>query len=659
MRSTPTRLKPWLSRVTNLSAAWRQGVGVRWARLSLGKKGLIVITIPLGALLGATLLTYLVNRHHTHALLWVNHTHEVRAEVQEIFTYVTEASTGVRGYLLTRQDDFLDPYLAASSALPETLAQVSRLVQDSPEQTARAQRISTLVRRQLTTLELLRRGPPAVSAAALEETLRANKLELDRLREVLREMLRYEEQLLAQRSARLAEVQGWQCSAALLNLLLGLGGGALAMVLFIRGIVRRAEHVETNARRLARGEPLSAPVLGGDVLSRLSAELAVSAAHLAAQTQRLRDSEARLRHVVANAPVMLHAFDAEGVFVFSEGRGLAALGKKPGELVGTSVFEAYRDLPQVLAHSRTALHGKSLTATVDIGALTFETRYLPTFDAGQVSGVVVVATDVTERKQAETVLLRYQHTLQGRNDELLRLSRLRDEFVAKISHELRTPLTAVIGFSELLLGDECSCPEGARQQSYAATILEASHHLLALINDLLDLSKIEAGMMELRPGPVDLSAAVANALTIIGGQARSKELRLDTKLPDDLPPLSADERRVRQILYNLLSNAVKYTPTAGYIQLAVYDAPDEVRVEVRDTGPGIPEAEQARLFQPFSQLRDPETDAFEGTGLGLALTKQLVELHGGRVWLHSRVGQGSTFGFSLPRDAEPYQDSRA
>lgn len=639
---------------TNVTSSSRPCLWVRgWQRLPLGVKGMIVVAIPLATLMFASLLGAVIARQQQQAVGWLNHTQMVRVSVQEVYTLIAEASSGVRGFLLSQDSSFLAPYERGAAKLPAALTTLQTLVADNPAQTAKARQVDALAAQQLSGLEGLRlqstRQPENNRSAALRAALTAHKQELDVLRALLDAMTAAEDELLRERAATVARLSRWQQRAGIGNLLLGLGGSFLAMLLFLRGIARRADYVGANAERLAAGIPLLAPISGSDALSRLSERLDATAALLRQQTQLLRDSEARLRHVVTNAPIVLHALDHKGVFVFSEGRGLEALGFNPGELVGHSVFDVYRDAPHILANNRSALAGRGFTTTVEVRGLTFETRYQPTFSSGAVSGVIIVATDVSERKEAEKTLLHYQGVLEHQNAELARVAQLKDEFVAKMSHELRTPLTAVIGFSELLRDESYVGPITPKQRDYVDIILDASAHLLTLINDLLDLSKIEAGMMILEPSPVDLRDAVANALTIIDGEARKKALQLEARLPAQLPLLSADARKVRQILYNLLSNAVKYTPSAGRVQLVVYDDGREVRIEVRDSGPGIPQEDQARLFQPFVQLKNPEAEAYEGTGLGLALTKQLVELHGGRVWLHSRVGLGSTFGFSLPR----------
>ncbi len=637
-----------LSLVSALSPVkGRRRLRERWRSLPLQTKGIVVVAIPLCTLLVASLLGALLEQQQVRALGWAVRSYEVRADIQDIYTRIMGASVSIRGFAMSGQEQYFDAYRRNTQRLPATLEALSESVSDNPVQAAYATRLAADVRAQLVIWRTLERVPAHEVAGT--RALQRSQAGLARLRATLRQMSTTEAGLLETRTNELYRWRNTQRTVGLLNLLLGLGGGYLAMQLFIRGIVRRAEYVENNAVRLAKGEPLHAPIPGSDALSRLSHALDTTAQHLKEQTDLLRESEARLRHVVSHAPIVINAFDREGTITFSEGQALGAFGVNPGELVGYRVSDVFQDYPVVLEDHRRALTGKRFTATAEIGKTTLETRYLPTFEGDDVTGAIVVGTDVSERREAEQVLLRYQQRLEGQNAELARLSELKDEFIAKMSHELRTPLTAIIGFAELLQDPDYIGPVSQQQHEYVDIILNASAHLLTLINDLLDLSKIEAGMMQLEPVSVDLRSAVTSALRIIEHEARKKALRVQARLPAHLEPLSADARKLRQILYNLLSNAVKYTPEAGLIELVVMDGDSEVRIEIRDTGPGISPQDRSRLFEPFVQLANASDNPIEGTGLGLALTKQLVELHGGRVWLHSRVGKGSTFGFSLPR----------
>lgn len=255
----------------------------------------------------------------------------------------------------------------------------------------------------------------------------------------------------------------------------------------------------------------------------------------------------------------------------------------------------------------------------------------------------------SQLEQMAVMLDNVTRVVNHQSDELLRINRLKDEFFAKMSHEIRTPLATILGFSELLGDDEYTPLLTPEQHEYLRIITSASQHLLNLTNDLLDLAKIEAEMMELRLEFIDAKEVAQDALEIVGHQAHKKKLNLRTDLPAQIAPLKADAHKVKQVLYNLLSNAAKYTPVGGSIEVSVEDDLHEVRFEVRDNGPGISREDQARLFQPFTQLENAATNEFTGTGLGLVLVKELVELHGGRVWLTSCLGEGATFGFSLPR----------
>ena len=226
-------------------------------------------------------------------------------------------------------------------------------------------------------------------------------------------------------------------------------------------------------------------------------------------------------------------------------------------------------------------------------------------------------------------------------------NRHKSEFLANMSHELRTPLNAVIGFSEVLLqrmfGDL-----NAKQDEYLKDIYASGQHLLSLINDILDLSKIEAGRMELASTPFHLPSAVDNAVTLVKERAARHGITLHVDVDPQMGEIVGDERKVKQVLLNMLSNAVKFTPEGGRISLKAARRDGMVEIAVTDTGVGIAPEDQAAIFEEFRQVGHDETRKQEGTGLGLTLAKKFVELHGGRIWVESAVGRGSTFTFTLP-----------
>jgi signal transduction histidine kinase len=237
--------------------------------------------------------------------------------------------------------------------------------------------------------------------------------------------------------------------------------------------------------------------------------------------------------------------------------------------------------------------------------------------------------------------------LEEKSRQLEAASRHKSEFLANMSHELRTPLNAVIGFSEVLQ-EEMFGELNPKQAEYVQDIHGSGKHLLSLINDILDLSKVEAGRMELELGPFNLPAALENALTLIRERAARHELGLELKLDPRVGDLVGDERKVRQVLLNLLSNAVKFTPPRGRIVVAATPANGTVEVSVSDTGIGIAPEDHEAIFEEFRQVGTDYARKREGTGLGLSLAKRFVELHGGRIWVKSEVGKGSTFTFTLP-----------
>ena len=226
-------------------------------------------------------------------------------------------------------------------------------------------------------------------------------------------------------------------------------------------------------------------------------------------------------------------------------------------------------------------------------------------------------------------------------------NRHKSEFLANVSHELRTPLNAIIGFSEVL-GEKMFGELNEKQAEYTDDILSSGRHLLSLINDILDLSKIEAGRMELEVTTFHLPDAIENALTLIRERASRHGIRLNQVIDDRLGDFTGDERKVKQILVNLLSNAVKFTPEGGQIRVEARLGDSAVFVSVTDTGIGIAKEDQEAIFEEFRQVGSNYAHKREGTGLGLTLTRKFVEVHGGKIWVESEVGKGSKFTFTLP-----------
>jgi len=268
------------------------------------------------------------------------------------------------------------------------------------------------------------------------------------------------------------------------------------------------------------------------------------------------------------------------------------------------------------------------------------------------SGDFTGHVDVTNRDELGTLAANVDQM----NDELQRLykeletaSQHKSDFLASMSHELRTPLNAIIGFSQVLragmVGDV-----NEKQQEYLDDILASGNHLLSLINDVLDLSKVEAGQVELDVAPFSLRDALESGVVMVRERATTDGVQITVAESSDVDVVEGDERRVRQVIFNLLSNAVKFTPAGGTVDVRATRVNGDVLVSVADTGPGIAAEDLERIFEEFQQT-DAGLEQREGTGLGLALSRRLVELHGGRIWVTSQVGEGSAFVFTLPSKA--------
>lgn len=272
--------------------------------------------------------------------------------------------------------------------------------------------------------------------------------------------------------------------------------------------------------------------------------------------------------------------------------------------------------------------------------------------------VIAVVRDITDRKQAEAQINRmhreYTAELEGknrqlemRNREVERANRLKSEFLASMSHELRTPLHTIIGFSDLL-AEELKGTLNADQKRFVAHIQQDSRHLLELINDILDISKIESGRLELHPEVFRAADAIRETIDGLQPLAKQKQLEIREALDGELH-ISADRVRFKEIFYNLISNAIKFTAEQGHIAIESGEHSEGASFAVVDTGIGIEPSEQTAIFNKFYQLGATTRGVREGTGLGLAITKSLVEMHGGKIWVESSPGQGSRFEFTIPR----------
>ncbi|MBF0393510.1 MAG: PAS domain S-box protein [Alphaproteobacteria bacterium] len=278
----------------------------------------------------------------------------------------------------------------------------------------------------------------------------------------------------------------------------------------------------------------------------------------------------------------------------------------------------------------------------DGGAFPVEFVCTPVIEDGAIVGAVVVFHDVTER-------LRVERELFHAKDIAENATRAKSDFLAHMSHELRTPLNAVIGFSDIILAETFGPVGNARYRDYIQDIRRSGEHLLGVISDILDLSKIEAGKLELAERPTDVSAVVEDALSMIRQTAEARNCIISNNVPGNLPPILADQRRLTQVMINLLSNAVKFTPAGGHVMAAAEIEPDgALLLKITDTGIGIAPEDLSRVTDVFVQGNIHVAREAAGAGLGLPLAKHLIELHGGRLEIASQIGVGTTVSLWFP-----------
>jgi two-component system phosphate regulon sensor histidine kinase PhoR len=394
------------------------------------------------------------------------------------------------------------------------------------------------------------------------------------------------------------------------------------------GLSRRIRRLEHFSQKVASGDFQAFETHGrGDELDELARAFNATATRLA-ETIRLLSDERNREATILGSMI-------EGVAVISARERVLYSNRAFSQILGLEgQMVEDRPLIEVVRHS-------GLLAVIKV-ALQAQKRESSEIVVGTVRprSFAVTATPVRAGEASGAVLVLHEIT------ELRRLERVRQDFVANVSHEFRTPLTAIQGFAETLLSGALEDP--ANRRRFVEIIRDHATRLARLTEDLLELSRIEAGELKLEFQPVSVQQLVESCVETAGLKARAKEQGLRWMLPNGLPQVMGDANRLQEVLQNLLDNAVQYTPSGGRIEVVARPADGQVVLTVSDTGIGIPQTEQSRIFERFYRVDAARSREAGGTGLGLSIARHIVEAHGGRIWVESTVGEGSRFHFSIP-----------
>ena len=634
----------------------------RWKRLSLRSKGVVVLSIPLAALIFAQLAIYRVEGDVASVDRQVVRFYDSRSALSQLRTSLSAAQAAVSAYENTGERQYAAVFDQAHLTVNQSLGRLPALVDSTADVRREAEQ-------EISILNSLRQSAPDATSAGprLNRAKAAMTAAISAIEALSDNQERQFANAVGQREAARTRLFHTLMACGILGPL-----GALFMNLVVAGrLSKRIAAVAENARRLAHGLPLEPFRRGSDEISALAQQIEDAAYLLRKREREVKDNEQRYRDLFDRAPIAFEETDRDGM-IRRFNQAVCNLLKCPADqILGRKAWEFVA--PDQQENFRQAMTDRIATGTesgafecdymLDDGSrITVEIREnLIRGDSGEVIGVVCSLLDVTERNLAAVAarkVSQYAMELRNKNEQLARAleaARLATEaksrFLAGVSHELRTPLNGIIGFSELMYDAKLG-PVSEDHKDVLSDILTSARHLLQLINDILDLSKVEAGRMEFHPESSRIDSLVYEVRDVVRPLAEKKRLKLSISVPAEFTAV-VDPARFKQVLYNYLSNAVKFTPEGGKVEVRVRREEDHsFRVEVEDTGVGISSDEIAKLFQEFQQLPNSRK-AEQGTGLGLALTRHIVEAQGGSVSVRSVKGAGSVFAAVFPLVSVP------
>jgi PAS domain S-box-containing protein len=548
---------------------------------------------------------------------------EIIHQLDQLLIEMIGTESAVRAYLFGGRAFHLDSVDAATRGINETLAALDRLLAGDPSQQQSLGILRRPVAEELANLHRLAQLREAGDQPAARELFLGSHgpRHMDEIRGRLIAMKNDEDRAVRARSAAARTASAWSIAFLVIG---GLASFGILLAVYLnlnREIAERRKAVEDLGR-----------------------------------------SEEKYRRIVETASEGIWMVDSNNLTTFVNAELANMLGYSVDQMTGRSLFD-FLPGDQATMQSTGSERRDFRIRRADGGELWVYVRSTTLFENGRYQGMMAMLTDISKRKRAEqevvelnrdlerrvaertAELARTAAELEKRNREVERVNRMKTEFLARISHELRTPLNAIVGYSELL-AEQPAGPLGPPYPRYVANIQEGGRHLLEMVNDLLDISKIEAGRMELHLETFRPDEVLTEVLSVITPLAQIKNIAIENRVPATIS-IRADRTRFKQVLYNLLSNGVKFTPENGRVWITDTSQDDTASFSVGDTGIGIPAEELESVFDEFHQVNRSRGTGQEGTGLGLAITRRLVELHGGTIRVESTVGEGSLFTVTL------------
>lgn len=634
-----------------------------WASLTLRTRALALLLIPLPFVIVGAITLRRAGAEGQLLGAQIAHVWEIRSSLHEVMVLLSDAEASVREFSRHQDRNSLQPYVRSKESLPAAIAHLRKLAENDPKLSVQWREAEALVVREFQSLDAASArtsGKPPVQAAEADQS--ASR----------RSILRAKVASIELEQDRLLQIYSHYVERVRYRSLAVLAASAVAGVFFqivatlwLAGTVSgQIRAIEQNAELFCQGRPPQRLILDSRELHDLGKRLQAAAAVAEGHEREVRDSEERFRTLFRDAPIAYHETDCDGIIRHVNVAECALLGLERDELVGKHVWEIVAPqsrnsvelkVRERLAGTRPATPYECDYECRDHTLVTVEVHENLIRDKdGRVVGIRSALLDVTARKMVDMAgkkVEQYAQELRTKNEELLlaltaarEASATKGRFLAAMSHELRTPLNGIIGLTELMY-DGVVGPVSAEHKEYLGDILASSRHLLQLVNEVLDLAKVEAGKMEFRPARVEIRPLLNEVCDVMRILAEKKHISIMIHNADDLQAVITDSARLRQVVYNYVSNAIKFTPEGGVIQLRVaWEGAESFRVEVEDNGPGISQEDLPRLFADFQQLNN----ASPGTGLGLALTKRIAEGLGGSIGVKSVPGCGSVFYAILP-----------